>query len=324
MRQDIYINGQLKSELVKEALPKVPLYSDVEINVDDIKRKYLDLSFCSNLSKSKTLDIYLPDEGDGPFPVLIHFFGGGFLKGDKRDIQLKIPLEVRKYGFAVVGVNYTKSSEEEYPRVIYDVKASIRYLRANAEKYKLDPNKFIAMGSSVGGHLASLLGTSSGIKEIEDLSFGHKEYSSSVQGVIDFCGSTDVLSLQKHLNEHMKNVGMMPGLSYGETASIDTLLFNAFSSDVPNKARAFSPITHVNKDVPPFLIVHGMRDNYIPPQQSIEFAKKIEEMAGKDKVKIHLLDGAGHCDRAFFNEAVPLMVNFLKSTIGFESQMKTI
>ncbi|HHQ2480325.1 TPA: alpha/beta hydrolase fold domain-containing protein [Bacillus cereus] len=312
MNQNIYINGKLKSELVKEILPKVPPYSNFELNVDNIKRKYLDLPFCSNLTASKTLDIYLPDEGDGPFPVLIHFFGGGFLKGDKRDMQIKIPLLVRNQGFAIVGVNYTKSCEEEYPRIVYDIKASIRYLRANAEKYKLDPNKFIAMGSSVGGHLASLLGTSSRVKEIENYSYGYEEYSSNVQGVIDFCGSTDALSLQGHLDEHIKNTGIIPVLSYGKAESIDTLLFSALPRDVPDKAKAFSPITHVNENVPPFLIVHGMRDNYIPPQQSIELAKKIEEMAGKDKVELYLLDEAGHCDKTFFEEAVPLMLDFLK------------
>ena len=129
-------------------------------------------------------------------------------------------------GFAVVGVNYTKSSEGEYPRLVFDVKASIRYLRANAEQYGLDPNRFIAIGTSSGGTLASLLGTSASVKELEDLSYGNPEYSSSVQGVVDFCGPSNILALKEQLNEHVKSDSDRPfsSMSFASISSkcIDT------------------------------------------------------------------------------------------------------
>lgn len=313
MKQEIYICGKAKSEMVKEILANLPpeLLEDVNANISDIKSKYLDLPFC-DLPDSKTLDIYLPDQGEKPFPVLVFFFGGGFLFGDKRGTQLEIPLLARELGFAVVSVNYTLSSEGEYPRLVYDTKASIRYLRANAEQYGLNPNKIVAIGISAGGTLASLLGTSSGIKELEGLSYGNSDYSSDVQGVIDFCGPTNILAMKDQMNEHILKTGVPLSLSYGNPDSVESLVFGALANDVPEKAQALSPITHVNSDIPQFLIVHGAQDDTVPPQQSTELAHLIEEKAGKDKVELHVLDKAGHGDEAFFEDAVPLMFNFLR------------
>ncbi|GIP30195.1 alpha/beta hydrolase [Paenibacillus sp. J23TS9] len=313
MKQEIFICGKAKSEMVKEILANFPpeFLEDVNANISDIKTKYLDLPFC-DLPDSKTLDIYLPDQGEKPFPVLVFFFGGGFLFGDKRGTQLEIPLLARELGFAVVSVNYTLSSEGEYPRLVYDTKASIRYLRANAEQYGLNPEKIVAIGISAGGTLASLLGTSSGVKELEGLSYGNSDYSSDVQGVIDFCGPTNILAMKEQMSEHILKTGVSPSLSYGNPDSVESLVFGALASDVPEKAQALSPITHVNSDIPQFLIVHGAQDDTVPPQQSIELAQLIEEKAGKDKVELHVLDKAGHGDEAFFVDAVPLMFNFLR------------
>lgn len=313
MKQDIFICGKAKSEMVKEILANFPpeFLEDVNANISDIKSKYLDLPYC-DFPDSKTLDIYLPDQGEKPFPVLVFFFGGGFLFGDKRGTQLEIPLLARELGFAVVSVNYTLSSEGEYPRLVYDTKASIRYLRANAEQYGLNPEKIVAIGISAGGTLASLLGTSSGVKELEGLSYGNSDYSSDVQGVIDFCGPTNILAMKDQMSEHILKTGVSPSLSYGNPDSVESLVFGALASDVPEKAQALSPITHGNSDIPQFLIVHGAQDDTVPPQQSIELAQLIEEKAGKDKVELHVLDKAGHGDEAFFVDAVPLMFNFLR------------
>ena len=312
MKQEIYICGKAKSVLIKRVLASLPQSGlEVEANISHIKIKYLDLPYC-NLPDSKTLDIYLPDQSNKPFPVVIYFFGGGFLTGDKRGVQITLPLLARRLGFAVVGVNYTLSSEGEYPRLVYEVKASIRYLRANAEKYGLNSEKFIAIGSSSGGTLASLLGTSAGVKELEGLSYGNSEYLSNVQGVVDFCGLTDILALKEQLKEHILKTGITPKISFGNPESLESLLFGALANNVPEKAQAFSPITYVNSHIPPFLIIHGEQDDAVPPQQSIQFAKSIEAIAGKDKAELHILDNAGHCDQAFFKDAVPLMFNFLR------------
>lgn len=316
MKQEIYIGNKAKSEWVKELFANLPpdILDDFDANISDIKTKHLDLPY-SNLPDSKTLDIYLPDQGEQPFPVLVFFFGGGFLFGDKRGTQLEIPLLARELGFAVVSVNYTLSPEGEYPRLVHDSKASIRYLRANAEKYGLNPEKIVAIGISAGGTLASLLGTSSGVEELEGLSFGNSGYSSEVQGVIDFCGLTNIHAINNQMSEHTLKTGVSPSLSFGDPNSIESLVLGALASEVPEKAQALSPVTHVHSKVSPFLIVHGVQDDTVPPQQSIQLAQLIEEKAGKDKVELHILDKGGHCDEAFLEEAVPLMLNFLKKFI---------
>lgn len=313
MTEETYIRGKAKSELIKKVIATLP-NGDVhpeKARIEHISRKYLDLPFC-DLPDSKMLDIYLPDEGERPFPVLMYFFGGGFLTGDKRDMQINIALLQRRFGFAIVGVNYTRSSEGEYPRLVHEIKAATRYLRAHAAEYHLDPARFIAMGCSAGGHLAALLGTSAGVAEVEDLSYGNADYSSEVQGVIDLCGTIDYLTIQSQIEEHVQNTGIVPGTVFGKLHSIETLLFGDIASEVPEKVRAFSPITHVHANVPPFLIIHGLKDIYCPPQQSIVLADAIRAKAGEGAVELHLIEEAGHCDLPFLNHAFPIMGNFLK------------
>lgn len=149
-----------------------------------IKTKYLDLAYASE-SPAQKLDIYLPNEGVGPFPVIISIHGGAFKFGDKADGQLTPMLEGLKHGYAVVGVNYRLSGEALYPAQINDIKAAIRFLRANASEYNLDKEKFATWGGSAGGNLAAMAGTSGDVKELEDLSLGNAGESSRVQAVVE-------------------------------------------------------------------------------------------------------------------------------------------
>ena len=107
-------------------------------NTDHIKRKWLDIAYAS-LSPAQKLDIYLPDEGDGPFPVIVSVHGGAFKFGDKADGQLTPMLEGLKRGYAVVSINYRMSGEALFPKNIHDVKAAIRWVRANAKQYSFNP-----------------------------------------------------------------------------------------------------------------------------------------------------------------------------------------
>ena len=138
-----------------------------KVNTDQIKRKWLDISY-STESQAQKLDVYLPDEGDGPFPVILSIHGGAFRAGDKGDNQVVPMLEGVKRGYAVVSVNYRLSQEAIFPAQIYDIKAAVRWIRANAKQYKFNPDKIAAWGGSAGGHLSALLGTSGDVKELED------------------------------------------------------------------------------------------------------------------------------------------------------------
>jgi acetyl esterase/lipase len=155
-----------------------------------LKRKWLDVPYATQ-SPTQKLDIYLPDEGEGPFPVIVAIHGGAWALGNKRDMQLVPMLEGLKRGFAVVSVGYRLSDEALFPAQIYDCKAAIRYIRARGAEYSIDGDRIGVWGPSAGGHLSALVGTSAGVRELEDLSMGNPDVPSSVLAVVDWCGPTE-------------------------------------------------------------------------------------------------------------------------------------
>ena len=123
-------------------------------NVEHIKRKYLDIPY-DHLSSAEKLDIYLPDEGEGPYPAIISIHGGAFMGGDKSDSQVIPMLEGLKRGYAVVAVNYRLSWEARFPALVQDVKTAVRWIRANAPRYHFDKGKIASWGRSAGGRCAA-------------------------------------------------------------------------------------------------------------------------------------------------------------------------
>ena len=164
------------------------------MDVSGVKRKFLDLPYVEGSTlKNQMLDIYLPDEGEGPFPVIIFIHGGAFWGGDKQDTQCIYLMNGIRRGYAVVSVNHRLSMEAKYPEPVYDVKAAIRYLRANAAKYCLDPKRFAVAGNSAGAYFAALLGTSATVAALEDQSMGNPWVDTSVQAVIGLFGVYDLV-----------------------------------------------------------------------------------------------------------------------------------
>jgi acetyl esterase/lipase len=258
------------------------------------KRKWLDVPY-AHQSPNQRLDIYLPDEGEGPFPVIVVIHGGAFMMGDKRDVQQLPMLEGLKRGYAVVCIEYRLSGEAIFPAQIIDCKAAIRFIRGNAGNYNFDPRRIAAWGGSAGGHLSALVGTSTGVKELEDLSMGNPDQDCSVQVVVDWYGPTeDFLKMDEELSASGKGV---PDHSAAE--SPESLLLGRQITEVPDLVRKASPMTYVSSNTPPFLIQHGLLDQLVPVEQSIHFAEAIEKAAGKDRVILELLPGVYHADPAF-------------------------
>ena len=134
-------------------------------------------------------------QGNGPFPLIINVHGGGFMMGDKSNPPATD--EFLANGYAVASVDYRLSGEAKAPAQIQDVKAAVRFLRANAGKYKLNPDKFAGFGGSAGGSLVALLGTSCGVAALEGADLGNADQSSCVQAVVDWFGPTDFLQMDK-------------------------------------------------------------------------------------------------------------------------------
>lgn len=266
------------------------------MDTSHIRRKWLDMSYAAR-SPAQKLDIYLPDEGDGPFPVIAAFHGGGWEIGDKGDVMNLHFMEGLKHGYAVACVNYRLSGEAQFPSQIYDCKAAIRYIRAHAASYHLDGDRIAAWGASAGAHLVALLATSAGSNSLEDptLSPADAQLSCAVQAVVDWYGPTEsFLKMDEQLSKSGRGIP-----DHSQADSPESRLLGQRITDVPDLVRASSPMTYIHTQVPPFLIQHGLRDEIVPVEQSINFAAALEKAAGKDKVTLEILDDAGHGDPLF-------------------------
>jgi len=268
-----------------------------KVITENINRKWLDIAYATE-SQSQKLDVYLPEEGNGPFPVIVSIHGGAFKAGDKGDSQVIPMLEGLKRGYAVVSINYRLSQEANFPSQIFDVKAAVRWIRANSKQYKFNPDKIAVWGGSAGGHLSALLGTSGDVSELEDLSLGNANESSRIQAVVDWFGPTDFLKMDEQLKESkVKNPQI-----HSVPDSPESELIGKNLEDAPDLVRTANPETYITPDDPPFLIQHGLIDHLVPYQQSFNLAKKLEHAIGKEKVSLELLQETGHGGPSFMTD----------------------
>lgn len=266
-------------------------------NTDHIKRKWLDIAYAS-ASPAQQLDIYLPDEDDGPFPVILNIHGGGWIGGDKAYKQVLSMLEGLERGYAVVAINYRLSGEAIWPAQINDCKGAIRWVRANADQYRLNPDKIAAWGGSAGGHLSALVGTSGDVKALEDLSQDNPEESSRIQAVVNWFGPTDFLKM----DEYLKASEVTKPMAHSTPDSPESKLLGKNLEDAPELVKEADPGTYISSDDPPFLIQHGTEDNLVPYQGSVLLARKLGNTLGYDKVSLELFPDTRHGGPAFGSE----------------------
>jgi acetyl esterase/lipase len=276
------------------------------VDLSNIKRKWLNIPY-ANLSPAEKLDIYLPDDGDGPFPVIISIHGGGFMFGDKADEQLNPMLKGLNHGYAIVSINYRMSGEAIFPANINDVKAAIRWVKANAAEYKFSPKRIALWGGSAGANLAALAGTSGDVKELEDMSMGNAKQSSRVMAVVDWFGPTNFLLMDEQLKETGNG---KPDKS--EANSMLSKVLGQKITEIPEKVKMANPESYITSDDPPFLIQHGTKDPIVPTQQSVLFYEKLVKVLGKEKVTLHLLEGVQHGGKEFETpENLQIVFSFL-------------
>ena len=204
------------------------------------------------------LNLYQPKNMAKSAPGLIFIHGGGWSGGKKEDYRYYANLFAHR-GYVVASVSYRLSGEATYPAAVQDVKCAVRWMRANADKYHIDPDKIGVVGGSAGGHLALMIGYSSDVPELEG-DGGHKGVSSRVQAVVDLYGPTDLTT------EFARNKNLLLdfiGKPFAEAKEI---------------YRQASPITHVSKDDPPTLILHGTIDQVVPIRQADLLSEKLRDI----------------------------------------------
>lgn len=280
-------------------------------NTAGIKKKMLDIPYAS-ISSAQKLDIYLPDEGKGPFPVIIQIHGGAFRMGDKGDVQLTPSLEGLRRGYAVVSINYRLSGEAIFPAQIQDVKAAIRFIRANAKKYNFNSDKIAAWGGSAGGHLSALAGTTGDIKEFDDASLGNINQSSKVQAVVDWFGPIQFDQMDPQFKVSGKG-----RTDHDDANSPESELVGKKITEASDLVKHASPARYISKNDPPFFIQHGTEDPLVPNEQSKNFYADLIKVLDKDKVTFMLLEGAGHGGPQFstaenLNKVLAFLDKYLK------------
>ncbi len=224
------------------------------------------------------MNLLLPSDAPGkPRPAVMWIHGGGWSGGDWH-IDPSGDYGLTDRGFVTGTIEYRLSGEAKYPAQIQDCKAAIRFLRANAAKYGIDPNRIGVWGGSAGGHLVALLGTTAGIKQLEG-DEGNAGFSSRVQAVCDLFGPTDLTS--KRVGEYTPLVIEL----------VEDLLGGPVRDNM-GLARLASPVEFASKDDAPFLILHGDKDPLVPMSQSEELYNALKR-TGAD-VTLVKVKNAGH------------------------------
>jgi acetyl esterase/lipase len=257
-------------------------------------RTYKDLAYVPKGHKRQKLDLFIPENGKAPLPLIVWIHGGAWKYGSKEYCP---PLPWVEKGYVIASINYRLCQHAYFPAQIEDCKAAVRWLRAHAREYRIDPDRIVAWGDSAGGHLASLLGTAGDIPDWEQ---GNPVGSSRVQVVIDWYGRANLAC-----------VSTDPAYADSPIA----MLLGGSGPEVKDQAEDASPIHYVSKNDPAFLIMHGDKDGVVPVEQSLAFTSALK--AAGVKVKLVVLRGAGHGGGEFLApEQVTTIDTFLHEHLG--------
>lgn len=266
-------------------------------------KAHRDLAYVGDGHERQTLDLFLPEKADGPLPLIIWIHGGGWQTGSKEGCP---PLRngYTERGYAVASINYRLSGHAVFPAQIEDCKAAIRWLRAHAEEYSLDSQRFGVWGSSAGGHLAALVGTSGDVTAFDV--GANQDQSSHVQAVCDYFGPTDFMVFVT-----------TPGYeSHATVNSPEAKLIGGAVKENKDKAASANPITYVSHDDPAFLIVHGDKDRTVPINQSQLLYDGLKRVGVS--VHFHTIKAAGHGQGFGGPEIEPMVGDFFDRVLKAE------
>ena len=262
---------------------------------------YGNIPYANDTSHFHLLDVYLPANTSKPLPVVIWIHGGAWQLNDKYADMGYMKNTVKGFldsGYALVSIDYRYSTTAIFPAQVQDCNQAIQFLYEHASTYKLDKNKFALIGFSAGGHLASLLGLS-GNNNITDFYAGGKKPPFKINTVLDFYGPSDF-------------VAMSTREKTTEPHSPESVLLGASLLERPDLAKFASPVTYVDKNDPPFLIVQGEKDESVPFTQSVLLNSYLKLAGVKNELMI--VSGAPHYGPMFDTEAIRAKVFYFLRT----------
>jgi acetyl esterase/lipase len=240
------------------------------LNVPDTVVYETDVEYASHL----LLDLARPKSGDGPFPAVVCIHGGGFRAGDRRGYD-GLVLRLAEHGYVAVTIEYRLAPKYPFPAAVHDCKAAVRWVRHNAEKYHVDPERIGVMGGSAGGHLAQFLGVTANVPEFEGVQ--NLGRSSQVTCVVNYFGPSDFTK------------------SYGKSVDAAEVLPLFLGGDLKTARRQHiraSPLYWVTPDAAPTLCIHGTEDRYVAHEQAVWLVDRLK--AAGVEAELLTLKGAGH------------------------------
>lgn len=246
-------------------------------------------------------------------PAVIYFPGGGFTSADNEKF-IEARTALAKAGFVVAGAQY-RAVPNQFPAIVEDAKAAVRFLRAHAEEFGVDTNRIGILGDSAGGYLAEMVGTINGEKgwDVGD----YLGQNSDVQAVISIYGISDLTCIGEGLGKEIEEIHKSPAVT--EALLVHGPAFGSFpgASIMSDKEKALnaSPIGHVDGSEPPFLLMHGTADTLVSPMQSKHLYEAMKAK-GVD-VRYILLEGAKHGDSPWFqDQVINIIVEWFKQKLG--------
>ncbi len=276
-------------EAIREAAEMKPAYTIQTaesilplMEMDGYSEVELDVPY-ADLTKAEKMDLFYPQDNSQKHPVFIEVHGGGWYFGQKRSVEFQPFLAGLKRGFVCVSLGYTLSPAAHYPLPVLEVKSAIRFLRKNAAKYRIDPDRIILWGGSAGAHLAALATTSCDTGYLTYDLNDNAKYSAKPAVLALWYGCYEL--------EKMKDVWMVKNFT-----GIEDL------TSAKEDMRLCNPISHITKDICPTFLQHGTADSIVDCSHSVRFYNRIKEVTDRKETVLELLEGYSHADMRMFSE----------------------
>jgi acetyl esterase/lipase len=267
------------------------------VHAAETQSAVLDIEYANVADRSLKLDLHLP-LGKARSPLIVWVHGGAWRSGSKSSVPIT---KLLGDGYAIASLDYRLSTEAKFPAQVHDIKAAIRFLRANGNQWKVSAKAIVIAGDSAGAHLAALVGVSNGHAELEGSVGTNLAQRSDVQGIISFYGAANLTTILNQSTPHGLNV-RVPALQ---------LLLGDVPTNTPALARLASPVFHVDRSDPPILLLHGDQDPQMPVNQSLELFGAYRRV--KAPAQLEIVTGAAHGGAIFYDmERTAMVRKFLR------------
>ena len=291
-----------------------------QVSAEDMhySQKFTDVNYADDGQAYHTMDIYLPEKKADKYPVVVHIYGSAWFSNSSKGMADlgTICTALLKAGYAVVCPNHRSSADAKWPAQSHDIKAAIRYLRGNAEKYHLDADHIATSGFSSGGHLSSMMAATTGTKtakvgsldvDIEGNIGKYTSFSSAIFAAVDWSGPIDLENMDCAGKRNMPN------------SPEEALLGCPLTKENHDRYASLSPITYLDKNDAPTIVFHGTADNVVPFCQGEEWTLALEK-AGV-KTEFYPVKDGGHGFNMYSEENLGRMVKFLDAARGSKKKV---